>query len=79
MKMIETNGSEDIIIICMECDEEITDWNNIFEGQETSYICPYCEYEGYAHEENTFFDGKNVKEEREKKEKEEEQKNSKGE
>lgn len=46
-------GNEDIIIVCSGCDKKITNWSNIFEGKQTSYICPDCEYDGYANKFNT--------------------------
>jgi predicted RNA-binding Zn-ribbon protein involved in translation (DUF1610 family) len=50
---IKTIGNENIEITCSECGKKIIDWKNIFEGEETSYICPKCQYEGYAYKSNT--------------------------
>ena len=32
---------------CFQCDYEIIEQANIFEGLERSYVCPKCRYEGY--------------------------------
>ena len=52
---MKTIGNELIQIICANCNFKITNWKNIFEGVETSYICPnpLCRYEGYANKFNT--------------------------
>jgi len=51
--IIETKGNEQIKITCANCGAKINSWGNIFEGWETSYICPKCGYEGYAYNKNT--------------------------
>jgi predicted RNA-binding Zn-ribbon protein involved in translation (DUF1610 family) len=53
MTIISTKGNEKIKITCPNCGNVISDWSNIFEGNETSYICPKCRYEGYAFDTNT--------------------------
>jgi DNA-directed RNA polymerase subunit RPC12/RpoP len=50
---IQTKGNEKISITCPNCGFKIKNWKNIFEGLETSYICPKCKYEGYAFGNNT--------------------------
>jgi DNA-directed RNA polymerase subunit RPC12/RpoP len=50
---IVTEGNEDIEIVCKGCNKTFNDWSNIFEGHETSYVCPYCGYEGFAWSNNT--------------------------
>lgn len=55
---IYTEGNEVIEIICANCGNKIINWRNIFEGVETSYVCPKCEYEGYAYVHNTKINGK---------------------
>jgi Zn finger protein HypA/HybF involved in hydrogenase expression len=57
---IYTEGTEDIEIKCKSCGNKITSWRNIFEGDETSYLCPKCEYEGYAYKFNTKIKGVKV-------------------
>lgn len=53
MDYIITKGNEKISITCAGCGHSIDNWENIFEGSETSYICPECEYEGFANAKNT--------------------------
>ena len=58
VKPIVTKGNEKIVITCANCNQKISDFKNIFEGKETSYICPRCGYEGFAFSSNTKLNAK---------------------
>jgi len=58
IKPIVTKGNEKITITCANCGYKIKDFSNIFEGNETSYVCPRCRYEGFAFESNTKLNAK---------------------
>jgi predicted RNA-binding Zn-ribbon protein involved in translation (DUF1610 family) len=46
-------GNTNLVVTCMKCGYNIRSHKSIFFGKETSYVCPSCEYEGYAYNSNT--------------------------